>query len=175
MITEQQVEQLNRSFKRIFALPISRMTLRELQNALSTTLPKPEEHQGLYASLLNGELQDHFKKNGDISELMDLINTYSTPTRMAREVAEMGEFMNSFSCDFLQQGNNVFFVNRMRRIDGQEYQFLSAPEINIRLGRMFINRLRDLKKAVGAKALQMDPSVTEELKQLKKDIDDLLA
>lgn len=57
----------------------------------------------------------------------------------------------------------------------QEYQFLSAPEINILLGRMFINRLRDLKKAIGAKAHQMDPSVPEELKQLKKDIYDLLA
>lgn len=92
--------------------------------------------------------------------------------RFAKEVYEFGEFMNIFSCDFLQQGNKVFFVNRMRRIDGEEYHFLSAPDTNIRLARMFINRLRDLKRTAGN--ISLDDHLVEELKGIKTDIDDLL-
>lgn len=173
-ISEAQIEQLNRSFKRVFALPISKLTIRELQNALNQALPNSlETTKAIYESLLSGELAGSLKGGSNGSDLTTLIEDFAPHFKIAREVAEMGEFMNSFSCDFLQQGQNVYFVNRMRRIDGVEYHFLSAPETNVRLAHMFINRLSDLKKAVGNKPL--DPRLIEELTNLKTDLETLIA
>ena len=169
-VSEDQLEQLNRVFKRIFSLPISRMTIREVQNAVSTAIPgNPETFKSVMESLLAGELKGISDDNVDLASFVD---TYSYHVRMAKEVAEMGEFMNSFNCEFLQQGNQVYFVNRMRRIDGQEYYFLSMPETNIRLAHMFVNRLQDLKKAMGR--MKLDPRLLEELSSIKNDIDTLL-
>lgn len=172
-VSEEQIEQLSRSFRRIFALPISRLTIRELQNAINTALPgNIDITKAIYESLLAGELKESLKKGNNTQDLTNFVEDFTSHVRIAREVAEMGEFMNSFSCDFLQQGNQVYFVNRMRRIDGQEYYFLSAPETNIRLAHMFINRLRDLKKQVGN--LPLDARLREELDTLKKDTEALL-
>lgn len=172
-LSEMQVEQLSRSFKRIFALPISRLTIRELQNAITQALPgNADGSKALYESLLTGDLKDALREGGNGEGLTNLIDDYSPHVKIAREVAEMGEFMNSFSCDFLEQNKQYFFINRMRRIDGNEYYFLSAPETNIRLSHMFINRLRDLKKAVGN--LPLDAKLKEELSSIQRDIEDLL-
>lgn len=172
-ISEDQYSQLSRSFRRIFALPISRLTIRELQNAINQALPEnAETSKTLYESLITGDLKDGIKKSGGHSDLASLVEDYTYQFKIAREVAEMGEFMNSFSCDFLQQGNQVYFMNRMRRIDGEEYYFLSAPETNIRLAHMFINRLRDLKKSVGNTPL--DPRLIAELNTLKTDVESLI-
>lgn len=171
-VSETQLEQLNRSIKRIFALPISRLTIRELQNAITQALPgNIDATKAVYEALLSGELTAALK-DGDSEGISNLIEQYSPHVKIAREVAEMGEFMNSFSCDFIEQGKQFFFVNRLRRIDGSEYYFLSAPETNIRLSHMFIHRLGDLKKAVGD--LPLDPKLKEELASIKQEIETLL-
>jgi hypothetical protein len=126
-----------------------------------------------YSSLLTGEISANLQYDGLEKEVEDLIDNYSQSIRLAKEVSEMGEFMNSFSCDFFQQANRVYFVNRMRRLDGQEYYFLSAPDTNIRLAHMFVNRLRDLRKA-GEGNIQLNKPLKDELESLKKDIDALL-
>lgn len=173
-ISDVELEQLNRSFKRVFALPISRLTIRELQNALTQSLNSNIDlSKALYESLLNGELNTALKSYENRKEIGSFIDDYSPHVKIAREVAEMGEFMNSFSCDFLEQNKQFFFVNRLRRIDGTEYYFLSAPETNIRLAHMFINRLRDLKKQVGN--LPLDPKLKDELNLIKTDIETLMS
>lgn len=170
-ISEEQIEHLQRSFKRIFALPLASMTFREVQNALTQVFPgKKEEPEAILNSLLSEEIQPVLK-NGDTALLEDLVQTFSTPVRFAKEVADYGEFMNIFSCDFVQQGNQVFFMNRMRRIDGNEYRFLTQPEVNIRLAHMFISRLSDLKKAVN---LPLDFKLRDELTSIKDQIENLL-
>lgn len=172
MVTQDQVKQLNYQFVRIFALPTSRMTFKEVQNALTTTFTgKQEEPNALMTSLLNGELHSSLE-TGNSADLKKFITEFSTNVRIAKEVSELGEFLNIFSCDFLQQGNQLYFVNRMRRIDGEEYFFLSQPETNIRLARMFINRLNDLKKNVNG--VQFDQRLKDELQKTKKDIENLL-
>lgn len=174
MITQPQLEQVSHSLKRIFALPISRMTVREVQDALKNAFPNNLDlTNAVYTSLLAGKIDDKLFDDTDSKvHLKQLINDYSPTVRLAKDIAEMGEFMNIFSCDFLQQGNQVFFVNRMRRLDAQEYYFLSAPETNIRLAHMFINRLRDLKEAT--KGATLDKRIKDELESIKKDIDALL-
>ncbi len=172
-VSESQVEQIKRAFKRIFALSISRLTIRELQNALTQALSgNIEATKALYESFLTGELKASLKEGGNGEDLSNLVEEFTFPFKIAREVAEMGEFMNSFSCDFVEQGKQHLFINRLRRIDGSEYYFLSEPPTNIRLAHMFINRLRDLKKAVGD--LPLDPKLKEELFNIKKDIEELL-
>jgi hypothetical protein len=173
MMTDIQLEQLHRSLKRIFALPIARLSLREVQNAITTIFPgKQDLCNALYNSLLTGKVSDILSENGS-PELKNLIDTYSSQVGFAREIAEMGDFMNIFNCDFFQQGNQVFFTNRMRRIDGEEYYFLSAPETNIRLAHMFINRLRDLKRQAG-KDVKFDARLKEELEGIIADTQELL-
>lgn len=172
VISEEETELLNRYFKRIFSLPISRMTVLEVQNALNEALAgKQEIAKSIYDSLMTGELQGNLKGSEE-TDLSAFIDDYSPQIRIAREVAERGEFMNSFSCDFFQQQNQIYFINRMRRVDGQEYHFLSAPETNIRLAHMFINRLRDLKKSAGG--AQFESRLVQELENIKKDTEALL-
>lgn len=173
MISEEQLEQLNRSFKRIFAFPLSRLTTLEVQNAIKDIFPnKIDTTRALYESLLTGDLND-LLKSGDTNELQTFIDQYTPMVRIAKEVAEAGEFLNTFSCDFLQQGKQVFFVNRMRRVDAQEYHFLTAPETSIRLAHMFIDRLRGLKQNLGT--IDLDPRLKEELENIKKDVEIILS
>ncbi|MBA2369227.1 MAG: DUF5414 family protein [Candidatus Protochlamydia sp.] len=170
-MSQSQLELMEKTFKRIFAMPISKMTLREVQDAIRNIFKEDANStNSVYASLLSGEIDTKLSSNGQLKELEKIIENYSPSVRLAKEVAEMGEFMNSFSCDFIQQGNQVFFGNRMRRLDGQEYYFLSAPETNIRLAHMFINRLRDLKKASQG-TLNIDQNLRNELDSIKADID----
>jgi hypothetical protein len=170
-ISEEQIEQLQRVLKRILALPLASMTFREIQNAIGQAFPgKKAEPEALLNSLLAEEIQTPLK-DGDTTLLEDFIQEFSTPVRFAKEVAEFGEFMNIFSCDFVQQGNQVFFMNRMRRIDGTEYRFLTQPEVNIRLAHMFVNRLRDLKNAAKR---PLDSRLIEELRGIQQDIESLL-
>ncbi len=172
MISQEQIQQLKVGLKRVFGLPISKMTLREVQNLVSTVFQNDSDTARLMMdSLLRGELNEALE-NGDNEQLISLLEDFSWNIRQAKEVFDLGEFMNIFSCDFLQQGNQVYFVNRMRRIDGQEYYFFSAPETNIRLAHMFINRLKDLKKAVGN--LPLDPRLLQELENLTKDVNELV-
>ena len=175
MLTEMQLKSLSRNFMRIFALPISRLTILEVRNALNEALPEDKDKdkvKSIYESLLNGNTPNNNKENNNgNNDLEYFLEKYSPHVRFAREVAERGEFMNTFNCEFLQQGNQVYFVNRMRRLDGKEYYFLSAPETNVRLAHMFINRLRDLKKTVGVK---FDQSLLKEIESIKNDADSLL-
>lgn len=174
-MTELQIEQINRALKRIFALPISRMTVKEVQNAIRSIFPNEQEKmQAIYNSLLSGEIGNNLDANGNKKAVEQLIDSFSSSVRLAREVAEMGEFMNSFSCDFFQQGKQVFFVNRMRRLDGQEYYFLSAPDTNIRLAHMFISRLEDLKNATKGQ-VELHANIKKELNEIKNVIDTILA
>lgn len=174
-VTHDQVIQLGQLFRRIFVLPISKLTIRELQNAIAQALTEETEEikKELFDSFLAGELKKSLANKKNNAELISLIKEFDFHFKMAREVAELGEFMNSFSCDFAQQGKQIYFVNRMRRIDGEEYYFLSAPETNVRLAHMFITRLNDLKKAMNNTPL--DPRFIAELNLLKKDIDSLLS
>jgi hypothetical protein len=170
-VSEEQIEQLQRTMKRIFALPTASMTFKEIQNAIGQVFPgKKAEPEAVLNSLLTEEIQPMLK-NGDTSLLEDFIQNYAASVRFAKEVAEFGEFMNIFSCDFAQQGNQVFFMNRMRRVDGAEYRFMTRPDVNIRLAHMFINRLRDLKNSI---KMPLDPSLIEELNSIKRDIETLL-
>lgn len=171
-MTQDQIDQVKSGLKRIFSLPMSKMTLREVQNLVATTFPNQhEEAKSILDSLFAGESPKSMAD--DIrSKFKPLIEEYSAQVRFAREVYEFGEFMNIFSCDFLQQGNKIFFVNRMRRVDGEEYQFLSSPDTNIRLAHMFINRLRDLKQSAGD--VKLDEHLLDELRSIKTDIDNVL-
>jgi hypothetical protein len=172
-VSKEQIEQLKRSFIRIFSLPVARMTIRELQDALKGILQgNPEASKAIYESLLAGALKGDFEEETK-DDLNSFIEKFTLQFCLAKDVNEFGEFMNSFSCDFLQQGNQLFFVNRMRRLDGQEYHFHSAPETNIRLAHMFISRLQDLKKSVSG--VTLDQRLIDELSQIKSSIDSILS
>jgi hypothetical protein len=171
MITDNEIRQLNDSFKRVFALPITRLTLREAQNAVSESLPgKSDILKGILDSLAGGEVESSFKKE-EKDKLKPFIEAYSVYFKIAADIYERGEFLNSFTSDITMQGNNLFFVNRMRRIDGHEFSYNALPENNLRLARMFISRYKELRTQSSA---PLDPQLAEELKAIKKDLEALL-
>lgn len=75
MVTDEQVQQLQLTFKRVFALPMSKMTLREVQNAVTTAFPNHVEmSRALLESLMAGEAS---KELNEIQKFKRLIDEYS--------------------------------------------------------------------------------------------------
>ena len=75
-----------------------------------------------------------------------LIEEYSIPVRMAKEVFERGEFISLASCDMMTQPNRLAFLNRIRRIDGEEFHYLSDIRGAVNLVHLLIGRLLDSEK-----------------------------
>ena len=172
MITKEQIKNLDLAFKRIFVLPITKMTIRELQETIGKLLEgKQDMSQALFDSLIQGKINDVLKK-APHEHLTKLLDNYSSPFRVAVEIAESGEFINTLTCDQFQQNKQPFFVNRVKRIDGQEFQFLSLPDTTVRLAQMFVRRIRELRDSPSGSQLEL--KVKQDLEILKKEVEALL-
>ena len=66
--------------------------------------------------------------------------------RLAKEVFERGEFVNIITSDLVTQEEQFAFVNRLRRIDGEEFVFMSDPQNTVHLVTHFVGRLYELEK-----------------------------
>jgi hypothetical protein len=172
MLTKEQLQTLDSAFKRILVLPISKMTIRELQDVLNNFLDGSKDvPRNLFNSIVEGKVNPAFDKSIH-KEIQDFIDKYSATFRVAIDVADTGEFINSFTCDQIVQNNRPFYVNRMRRIDGEEYYFISNPDTTIRLAQMFVKRLIETRKET--KNLPLEPRVKKELESIRKDLESLL-
>ncbi len=172
MIEEVQINQLNLAFKRIFAMPISRSTFREIQNAiLSSSIKSQEESNLLFESLVTGESQSAAKVCTNETALLNLIDNFSISIRVAKDVYERGEFISLASSDIISQPNRVAFLNRVRRVDGEEMHFLTDVRGTINLVHHLTSRLQELQKNEAGKN-QLDASKPE-LKEVKKILDSL--
>jgi hypothetical protein len=80
-----------------------------------------------------------------------VIRDFTIPARLAKEVFERGEFINMITSDLVAQQEEVAFLNRMRRIDGEEFLFLADPQNLVHLLQHFVARLFEMEKAPPAK------------------------
>lgn len=170
-LDDQCVMLFEGNLKRIFAMKVTRSTFRELQNVIFTCANQDKNLANfLFETLLSGQVK------GTVSEkhkaaLEDIIKNFTIPTRLAKEVFERGEFVNMITSDLVAQAEEVAFLNRIRRIDGEEFTFLADPENTIHLLQHFVGRLFELEKnSIGKGKLEKHKKeislIAERLKQL---------
>lgn len=144
MVEQNALENLQRMLKRIFTLPVTRSTFRELQKAvLTVTEGKTENANTVLNAIMIGKTEDKGLQESPV--MKQIIDEFSIPTLVAKDIFERGEFVSLVTSDILSQPNRFVFVNRVRRIDGEEFQFISDVESTMHLLSHFISRLQELK------------------------------
>lgn len=135
MINAEKMDVLNQQFQRIFTLPVTRLTFRELQMALSTALNNdPKTIQTVTEALLSNEFPDEPKLEGFFKE-------FSVPFRVAKQIQDNGEVLSMLSTDVGTQGENLLFQVRIRRIDGGEYTFITDAGGFLQVAEHIVQRL----------------------------------
>ena len=148
MIEEKSLSELSFALKRIFAMPISRSTFREIQNAILTYCPTKNGDSGaLFESLVTGELNPANSVFCKKDPLQKLIKDFSISIRVAKDVFERGEFISLASSDIITQQDRIAFLNRIRRVDGEEIHFLTDVKGTINLLHHYLGRLQELEKS----------------------------
>lgn len=144
---DKKLANVKKGLKRVFSMPITRSTFRELQNALiATTEGDRDMANTVLESLMVGE-----SKSG--GGLRNIIDEFSVQAQLSRDVFEKGEFINMITSDILTQPGNVVFSNRIRRVDGEEFHFITDIESTVQLLVHFIGRLQELEKTEPTKEI----------------------
>lgn len=150
------------NMKRIFAMKITKSTFRELQNVILTCANQNKELANFFfETLLTGQIKAEVPNEKHREILEEIIKNFTIPARLAKEVFERGDFVNIITSDLVSQQEQHAFVNRLRRIDGEEFIFMSDTQNTLHLVQHFIGRLFELEKA---------PKAKEELEKYKKEL-----
>ncbi len=150
------------NLRRIFAMKITRSTFRELQNVILTCTNQNKELANfLFETLLTGQIKGEIPNEKHREILEEMIKNFTIPARLAKEVTERGEFINIITSDLISNEDQFAFVNRVRRIDGEEFVFMSDPQNTLHLVNHFVGRLYELEK---------NPKSKTELNQFKKEL-----
>ncbi len=148
--------------KRIFAMNITRSTFRELQNVILTCTNQNQDLANyLFETLLTGQIKGNLANEKHQEILEEIIKLFTIPARLAKEIYERGEFINIITSDIVTQQEESALLNRIRRIDGEEFLFLSDPQNTVHLLQHFAGRLQEFEKA---------PKGKEELDKFKKEL-----
>lgn len=173
MLDEKKTEELEQAFQRIFGLKIGRTSFREAQNAILFAVNgNKEDATALLEMFLSGEIKEHRGIKHSANELKTLIGKYSVALRLARDVYERGDFLQVITSDTVFQNDRPMFVNRIKRVDGKEHQFLCDIQSTLHLINHFLSRLQELE-ANNSKARHLSAfhkeldMIQERLKQIK--------
>lgn len=141
------------NMRRIFAMKISRSTFREIQNVILNCVNQNKELANfLFETLLTGQIKGEVPNEKHREILEEVIKNFTIPARLAKEVFERGEFVNIITSDLVNQQEEYAFLNRIRRIDGEEFLFMSDPQNTVHLVNHFVGRLYELDKNPKAKS-----------------------
>lgn len=149
------------ALKRIFALPVNKSTFRQVQNAVAVIFQaEPNSANDVLEALFTGNF-----KNGQ-EPLKSLYKDYDEQLKVAREVFERGSFLTLITSDRLAQGDRVMFNNLIRRIDGEQIEFITDIESTFQMIKHFIGRLQEVQSLDVDKRLR--DVVKEEIADLHK-------
>lgn len=172
-LSDKEVVLLEKNLQRIFAMNIMRSTFREVQNTiLATSDGDKEKANDLFEALLVGEIKEGVVNNKGKEVLKSVIDRFSIPVRLSKEVYERGDFINIITSDLLSQTNRVVFLNRIRRVDGEEFQFITDADSTIHLLQHFLGRVQDLDRSDTSKKIIAD--YKKDLTALKTKIEQLI-
>lgn len=173
MLDEKKITNIHRLLQRVFALPVTKSTFRELQNGILNLMDGNRDEANLFLeTLLRAEVKSGLVEDGDKAALEKLIDTFSIPSWVAKDVHEKGEFINLITSDILTQNNQVLCANRIRRIDGEEFQFLTDPDSTLQLLQHFLIRIQELAK--NERTRQVIIRNRPQLETLRHKLDELL-
>ena len=159
------------NLKRIFATPIGYTTFREFQNVVfNCSNGKQEVANFFFEMLINGKLiQDLPAEQKQASQ--SLIADFMMPIRVAKDIHERGEFINFITSDMLTQQERCVFLNRLARVDGQEFLLMTDVQNTCHLIRHLLARLIEAQKnPIGEKNLQ---EIQEDIVSLKNYFEEL--
>lgn len=152
-LKDEQIMLFDGNLKRIFAMKVTRSTFRELQNVIMTVAGQDKNLANfLFELLMTGAIKEGVVlKENHRAVLEEIIKDFTIPARLAKEVYERGEFINMITSDLVAQQEEVAFLNRLRRIDGEEFLFLADPQNVVHLLQHFVARLFEADKSPQAK------------------------
>lgn len=174
MFDEFKISQMQNMFKRVFSFSITRSTYREVQNALMAFADRNEETlkalmESFFSGVVNPALASKCK--GDLFQ--KLVDEYGLQVRLSREVHDRGEFVSFLTSDVLSQGTNkVLFSNTVRRVDNEEFRFISDVESTLQVVNHFVSRLQEAKKMESGQGSLN--SVKDEIFEIKSKIEELI-
>lgn len=173
MLEEKTLSLIQKNLQRIFSMKVTPSTFREVQNSIVTTVNNNrQDAESLLQVFFTGEVKDGVAKGKSLQLLHELVDQYAIPIRLSKEVLERGEFINVLTSDSLQNESRVVFLNRIRRIDGDEFHFLTDPESTVQVLQHFASRLHDFSKSDRGKKV---PEVFKtQFEDIRKRIDDIL-
>lgn len=152
MWNDKKVEELDKSFKRILTMPMSKSTFRQLQNAIFASADKNiESANELIESLLTGNVKKDISSNVSAKTLDSFFLNYAVPLSVARDVAEKGEFVSLITSDIIPHPSLAILSSRIKLVDGEEFQFLTDPESTLQFARHFLSRLQEFSQIESGK------------------------
>lgn len=174
MVDEKKISLLNSAFKRIFAMPITRSTFREVQNVIVTACEQDRDSSNaIFEALLRGEAKaDPKKGSNNNTGLKNLVDEFSIQIRLSKDVFDRGEFVNLITSDMIKNAEFSLFLNRIRRIDGEEFQFITDPESTVHLLRHFVTRMQELSSS--DKEGKIISSFKKDLEEVRNNISALI-
>jgi len=175
MFDETTMDLISRGLQRVFSMKITRSTFREVQNVIFTATKEQNGGADTFLkALLTGEDKDKLATGAALEKLNRILDQYTIPISLSKEVLERGEFLNLLTSELVKNGDNTFFVNRVRRIDGEEFQFITDPSSTLHILQHFINRFHEMKQPGTNGETQLPPDITSKLNILKDTLEGLL-
>ena len=162
---------LEGNLKRIFATPIGYTTFREFQNVVFNCSQGQQELANfLFEMLINGKILQELPA-GQKQSAQSLIVQFMMLIRVAKDIHERGEFINFITSDMLAQQERCVFLNRLARVDGQEFLLMTDVQNTCHLIRHLLSRLLEAQKnPIGEKNLQ---EIQEDLVSLRAHFEEL--
>ncbi|NGX61678.1 MAG: hypothetical protein K940chlam9_01167 [Chlamydiae bacterium] len=150
------------NMRRIFAMKVTRSTYREIQNTILSCANQNQDLANfLFETLMTGQIKVSIPNEKHREIIEEVIQNFTIPARLAKEVFERGEFINIITSDLVTQEEKVAFYNRLRRIDGEEFHFLSDAQNTMHLLQHFSGRMVELDN---------HPKGREEIEKFKKEL-----
>lgn len=152
LIDDQVATELNLQLQRIFCLPITRSTYRDLYN-VSLVLAKGDQQKAgqILEVLFTGTVKpDRVATNAE-PKVRQMIERFTISCRMSKEVFEKGDFIGNVTSEMLTQEDKAVAINRIRKIDGEELQFATDAKGTLYLVHHFLTRLEEFSQIEGAK------------------------
>jgi hypothetical protein len=146
-IDNRTIETLRNGLSRIFAMKVTKSTFREVQNLiLALTGGKEDDADSLLQALVGTDHNDAPFTEDSAEKVRVLAREYAIPVRLSKEVLERGEFLNLLTSDTIGSNKGPLLLNRIRRIDGEEFQFISDANSTVHMLQHFTSRMNELTK-----------------------------
>ena len=156
MLDVQKTQMIKNMLQRAFSLPMRKSTVRQIQNGLMQICSgNTDLVNKVLASLLLGKLEKEVVEEKGEAAFKELFELFTIQIRLAKEVNEKGDFINIITSDAVKQEKDLLFMNTIRKVDGEEFQFITDLPSMLHLVGHLCNRMLDAgKEGEDKKALE---------------------